>query len=116
MIPILLNNKMRFADKIRGTTLLSTIKKYRRGLYLGCVIYLILLKTIKFSADLVLVDESEKDADIVLSVVSSLFRFLKSNKIPQEDKDNIIKDVGNLLKLYPEKEHSGHGKRLNERR
>ena len=109
MIPILLNNKMRLTDKVNGTAFLPTIKKYKRGLYLKCATCVILLKAVKISADLVLVDESEKDTDIVLSVVSSLFRFLKSNKIPQEDKDNIIKDVECLLKLHSEKEHSGRG-------
>ncbi len=91
---------MRLADKVNGTVYLSTIKKFKRGIYLGCVIYVILLKALKFSADLVLVDESEKDTDIVLSVVSSLFRFLKSDKIPQEDKDIILTQVKRLLERY----------------
>jgi len=107
---------MRLADKISGAIYFLTVEKFIRGQYLGCVIYVILLKAVKFSADLVLVDESEKDTDIVLSVVSHLFRFLKSNNIPQESKDNIIKDVEYLLKLHPEKEHSERGKSLNKRR
>lgn len=114
MIPILLNNDIRLADKISGPIYSSTVETFKRGQYLKCVIYVILLKAVKLSADLVLVDESAKDTDIVLSVVSHLFRFLKSNNIPQEDKDSIIKDVESLLKLHPEKEHSGCGKSLSK--
>jgi len=104
MIPILLNKNFVFADKMDGYGLLSTIQGLRGGLYLICITYLILLRAVKFSADLIFVGESKKDTDIVLSVVFSLFAFLKSNNISEQDKDGILRQIDNLLKLYPNEE------------
>lgn len=108
---VVLKQNIVFADKENATGLLSEIKKPKRGgLHTGCVIYLILLKALKvteFSADLILVDESKTDTDIVASVLSRLVSFLNSNNVPQENKSSIIKDVEYLLEDQPEKERSG---------
>jgi len=107
---VVLKQNIVFADKENATGLLSEIKKLRRGAHIGCVIYLILLKAVKvteFTADLILVEESKRDTDIVVSVVSQLVCFLKSNNVPEEDKNSIIKEVEYFLKLHPEKERSG---------
>jgi len=102
MSPIPLNKNFVFADKMDGCGLLSTIQGLKGGLYLICITYLILLRAVKFSADLIFVGESQKDTDIVLSVVSSLFAFLKSNNIPEQDRDSILKQIENLLRFYPD--------------
>jgi len=100
MSPIPLNKNFILTDKMNILGFLSTIQRFRRGLCFGYATCLILLRAVKFSADLIFVGESQKDVDIVLSVVSSLFAFLKSNNIPEQDRDSILKQIENLLKLY----------------
>jgi len=84
-----------------------------------------LAKALKVSADLLLFDEGENPEKtkslerMVSSIVkteieksskinknslnSEVSQFLKSNRIPQEDKDSILRQIENLLKLYPDK-------------
>lgn len=83
-----------------------------------------LAKALKISADLILFDEGENVAQtkeltkMVTEIVQAetkkvlketetdleeeLILFLNSDKIPQEDKDALIRQARNLLKLYKE--------------
>jgi len=87
-----------------------------------------LAKALKVSADLILYDSSESPKDrkslerIISSIVKAeiqkssksdqstpdleLSQFLKSDKIPPEDKESILRQIKNLLKLYPNGENN----------
>lgn len=85
-----------------------------------------LAKALKISADLILFDEGENPGQtkeltkMVTEIVkmetkkvlnkvkpnleTALEKFVGSKNIPQEDKDSILRQIENLLKLYPDKE------------
>lgn len=87
-----------------------------------------LAKALNVSADLILFDESEnpdrtKSLERIVSTLvkaeiekmpkedkssldSRLSKFLKSKKIPPEDKESILRQIKNLLKLYPNGENN----------
>lgn len=86
-----------------------------------------LAKTLKISADLILSDEglnpeSTKSLERMVSAIvkaefekapkisvdqlnEKVCRFMESKKIPKEDKDSILRQIENLLKMYPNGEN-----------
>jgi len=132
MIPILLNNKMRLADKMNGRIHPNTIGKWIAGKNRPRGDNVIALaRALKISADLLLFDEGEhpektKSLERMVSKIveaetrkilkedkkdknslnSEFDKLLASRKIPPEDKEGILRQIKNLLKLYPNGENN----------
>lgn len=113
------------AERMKGEVHPNTIGKWIAGKSVprGSSV-IALAKALKISADLILFDEGEnpeqtKSLERMVSKIVSVeihktlrnakvqfqeevARFLKSDKIPEEDKQSILRQVRNLLKLYKE--------------